>query len=121
MLTLLSCSPKVTTEETPIGKSATLDAVAKNNFKADYKILYNSDKSFAAVYSDSKTDGDEYSNMKILLFDNKNNKIVWGRKAYKGSLIWESKSKLKVDYYDNNNKKNTVIYDTKKKEVTYLQ
>ncbi len=118
---LFACSPKNAPEEIPYGESYTLDAVARNNFKSDYKILYNSDKTFAAVYDEKKMDSDEYPSLKLMLYDTKNNSVVWGKKAYRGTLTWESKSKLKVDYYENNSKRSSVIYNTKTKEVTYLQ
>lgn len=117
----IACSPKTAQNVEPGGQFNSLEAVARNNFKSDYKILYNSNKTFAAVYEEKKMDTENNPNVKIMLYDVKNNSIVWGRKAYRGSISWESNSKLKVDYYDSNNKRSTVIYDTKTKEVTYLQ
>jgi hypothetical protein len=118
---LFACSPKIAPEEIPYGQSSSLDAVARNNFKSDYKILYNSDKSFAAVYDEKKMDSDEYPSLKLMVYDTKNNSVVWGKKAYRGTLTWESKNKLKVDYFENNSKRSSVIYNTKNKQVTYLQ
>jgi hypothetical protein len=117
----IACSPKTKPNLEPGGQFTSLEAVARNNFKSDYKILYNSNKTFAAVYEEKKVDSDDYPSLKIMLFDTKNNSVVWGRKAYRGNVTWESKSKLKVDYYESNNKRSSVVYDTKTKEVTYLQ
>lgn len=117
----IACSPKTAPSEVTNGQTSSLDAVARNNFKSDYKILYNSNKSFAAIYDEKKVDSDDYPSLKIMLFDTKNNNVAWGKKAYRGTVTWESKSKLKVDYYERNNKRSTVVYDTKTKEVTYLQ
>ena len=119
---LVACSPKTTpVSEEAAGQASSLEAVARNNFKSEYKILYNSNKTFAAVYEEKKKEADNYPTMKIMLFDTKNNTVVWGRKAYRGAIMWESKTILKVDYFDPDNKKSTVFYDTKTKEVTYLQ
>ena len=117
---LNSCAKKTTEVTEPGAQISSLEVIARNNFKSDYKILYNSNKTFAAVYENLTTNEKDYPTLKIMLFDTKNNSIVWGRKAYRGSISWESKSKLKVDTYDNN-KRTTVIYDTKTKEVTYIQ
>jgi PBP1b-binding outer membrane lipoprotein LpoB len=116
---LVSCSQKaVITEE--VSKKASLEDIAKNNFKAGYKILYNRNKSFAAIYDETKKEGDDYPTMKIMLFDTQNNTIVWGKKAYNGKVQWDGKNKLLADYYING-KKNTVIYNTKTKEISYIQ
>lgn len=119
ILFLFSCSQKVAiTEEVP--KKATLEEIAKNNFKSGYKILYNRNKSFAAIYDEAKKEGEDFATMKIMLFDTKNNTIVWGKKAYNGKVEWDGATKLMVDYYING-KKNTVIYNTKTKETNYIQ
>lgn len=118
ILLLFSCSQKaVNTIET---KKATLEEIAKNNFKAGYKILYNKNKSFAAIYDEAKKEGEDLATMKIMLFDTKNNTIVWGKKAYNGKVEWDGANKLLVDYFING-KKNTVIYNSKTKETNYIQ
>lgn len=114
-----SCSQKTAITRTE-DKKATLEEIAKNNFKTGYKILYNKNKSFAAIYDETKKDGEQYPTMKIMLFDTKNNAIVWGKKAYHGQVSWEGNTKLIVDY-SVNGKKNSVIYNTKTKESSYIQ
>lgn len=116
---LASCSQKAITTQ-GVGNKVTLEEIAKNNFKTGFKILYNNNKSFAAIYDETKKEGEEYPTMKIMLFDTKNNTIVWGKKAYNGKVDWDGSNKLVVNYFQNG-KKNTVIYNTKTKENSYIQ
>lgn len=118
ILFFISCSPKKAPDAF-IEKSS-LEAIARNNFKEGYEIKYNSNNSFAAVYEEVKSVLDEGPVLRIMVFDTKNHSVVWGRKAQRGSAEWESKYKLRVDYFEET-KKHAVIFDAKTREVTYIQ
>ena len=97
------------------------EALAKNNFESDYSIIYNKTHDFAAISKKIKLKStDDFNTLKIMVFDTKNNKVIWGRKAAKGQLEWTSKYKLQVIYLNKQKRKNTLIYDVKTKEISYL-
>lgn len=95
------------------------EKIAANNFKSDYKILYNKNYKFAAIYKRLEEDHNGKIPVKIMVIDLKNNKIIWGRKAFNGKLEWISKYKLQIDYKTKDNKRSSMIYDVKKKQVLY--
>lgn len=118
VLFFIACSPKKSAD--PFLEKSSLEAIARNNFKDGYQIKYNSNNSFAAVYEEVKSALDEGNMLRIMVFDTKNHSVIWGRKASRGSLEWESRYKLRVDYFEGN-KKHSVIFDAKTREVTYIQ
>lgn len=100
---------------------ADTEVIAKNNFGSDYKISYNKTHDFAAISKKIKLNANaEKNTLKIMVFDIKNNKTIWGRKAIKGNLEWISKYKLQVQYLNKEKRKSTLIYDAKTKEISYL-
>ncbi len=99
--------------------STTTEKIAKNNFISNYKILYNKNYKFAAIYKRLKKDINGDIPVKIMLYDIKNNKIIWGRKAINAKVEWISKNKLQVRYISRDKKHKTLFYDTKLKKILY--
>jgi hypothetical protein len=118
VLFFIACSPKKSSD--PFLEKSSLEAIARNNFKDGYEIKYNSNKTFAAVYEEVKSVVDQGTVLRIMVFDAKNHSVIWGRKASRGNVEWESRYKLRVDYFEGN-KKHAVIFDAKTREVTYIQ
>ncbi|HHH52475.1 MAG TPA: hypothetical protein ENK91_02360 [Bacteroidetes bacterium] len=81
--------------------------------------MYNKNYKFAAIYKRLEEDHNGKIPVKIMVIDLKNNKIIWGRKAFNGKLEWISKYKLQIDYKTKDNKRSSMIYDVKKKQVLY--
>ena len=97
------------------------EAIAKNNFDSDYKITYNKTYDFAAISKNIKLNSiDDFNTLKVMVFDTKNNKVLWGRKAAKGKLEWTSKYELQIIYLNKEKSKSTLIYNVKTKEISYL-
>ncbi len=99
------------------------ESIAKNNFKGDYTIEYNKNYEFGAVIEkqklDSGKDGDY--RLKTMVYDTKNNKIIWGNKSKNGKLKWISKYQIKIDYQTRDNTDASLIYDAKNKKVEHKQ
>jgi len=114
-IVLSSCSTSKSAKETE-GKTATVEQIAANNFGENYKLNYNKSKKFVAITK--KLDTEPYT-LKIMVYDTKNKKILWGKKALKGRIEWISRHELQVTYFTKENKKNVLIYDTKTKQVIY--
>jgi hypothetical protein len=100
--------------------SVTTEKIAKNNFVSDYKIIYNKNYNFAAIYKSLTKDINGNLPVKVMLYDTKNNKIIWGRKAINAKLEWISKNKLQVKYLTRDKKHKTLVYDTKTGKVSYI-
>ena len=97
------------------------ESIAKNNFKSDYTIKYSKSYDFAAVTKKIKlSPNDDFNTLKIMVYDTKNKKIIWGRKAIKGNLEWTSKSKFKLKFFTKENKKKVIIFDAETKVATEL-
>ena len=114
-IVLSSCSTSKSAKEAE-GKTATVEQIAANNFGENYKLNYNKSKRFVAITK--KLDTEPYT-LKIMVYDNKNKKILWGKKALKGRIEWISRHELQVTYFTKENKRNVLIYDTKTKQVLY--
>ncbi len=100
--------------------STSTEKIAKNNFISGYNILYNKNYNFAAIYKTLKKDINGNTPVKIMVYDTKNNKIIWGRKAINAKLEWVAKNKLQVKYLTKDKKHKTLIYDTKLRKPLYL-
>ena len=111
-----------------VGKSAQtiegikqdVENVAKVNFGPGYKIIYNKNYDFAAVYNKVKNATTD-NLIKIMVYDCKNKDILWGKKAINAKLEWTGKYKLRINYLTKAGKPGTIIYDAKSKQVSYLQ
>jgi len=114
-IVLSSCSTSKSAKEAE-GKTATVEQIAANNFGENYKLNYNKSKRFVAITK--KLDTEPYT-LKIMVYDIKNKKILWGKKALKGRIEWISRHELQVTYFTKENKRNVLIYDTKTKQVIY--
>jgi len=114
-IVLSSCSISKSAKEAE-GKTATVEQIAANNFGENYKLNYNKSKRFVAITK--KLDTDPYT-LKIMVYDTKNKKVLWGKKALKGRIEWISRHELQVTYFTKDNKRNVLIYDTKTKQVIY--
>ena len=112
---LSSCSTSKSTKDT-VGKTATIEQIASNNFGDNYNLVYNKSKKFVAITK--KLETDPYT-LKIMVYDLKNSKILWGKKALKGRIEWISRHELQVSYVTKENKRNILIYDTKTKQTSY--
>ncbi len=102
---------------------AKTESIAKNNFKGDYTIEYNKNYEFGAVTEKQKMDTgkqDDYR-LKTMIYDIKNNKVIWGNKSKNGKLEWISKYKIKIDYQTRDNLKASLTYDAKNKKVEHKQ
>ena len=113
---LSSCSTSKSTKEDTGGKTATIEQIASNNFGDDYKLTYNKSKKFVAITKKLET---EPYTLKIMVYDLKNSKVLWGKKALKGQIEWISRHELQVSYVTKENKRNILIYDTKTKQTSY--
>jgi len=114
-IALSSCSTSKSAKEAE-GKTATIEQIAANNFGENYKLNYNKSKKLVAITK--KLETDPYT-LKIMVYDTKNKKVLWGRKALKGRIEWISRHELQVTYVTRENKRNVLIYDTKTKQVLY--
>ena len=114
-IVLSSCSISKSAKEAE-GKTATVEQIATNNFGENFKLNYNKSKRFVAITK--KLDTEPYT-LKIMVYDIKNKKVLWGKKALKGRIEWISRHELQVTYFTKENKKNVLIYDTKTKQVLY--
>ncbi len=110
-----ACSTSKSTKEAE-GKTASVEQIAKNNFGDDFKITYNKSKRFAAITK--KMDTEPYQ-LKIMVYDTKTAKILWGKKALKGKADWISRNELQVSYVTKQYKRNVQIYNAKTKQVSY--
>ncbi len=102
---------------------AKTESIAKNNFKGDYTIDYNKNYEFGAVTKKLKIDNGKKSDyrLKTMIYDIKNNKIIWGNKSKNGKLKWISKYQVKIDYQTRDNTDASLIYDAKNKKVEHKQ
>ncbi len=105
------------------GIKAKTESIAKNNFKGDYTIEYNKNYEFGAVTEKQKIDNKKESDyrLKTMVYDIKNNKIIWGNKSKNGKLKWISKYQIKIDYQTRDNTEASLIYDAKNKKVEHKQ
>ncbi len=110
-----ACSTTKSAKEAK-GEVASIEQIAKNNFGDDFKITYNRSKKYAAITK--KLDTEPYQ-LKIMVYDTKTNKILWGKKALKGKIEWISRNELQVSYVTKQNKRNIQIYNAKTKQVSY--
>lgn len=98
-----------------------IELLAKNNFKGDFKILYNSNKEYAAIYEILPEDlKNNAPTLKVMIYNVKENLVQWGRKAENGKLYWEEKYKLKIEY-TLGGKNMTLYYNPKSKKVTDMK
>lgn len=100
--------------------SANTEKIAKNNFRDNYDITYNKSYDSAVITKrlDPLNPNEDYS-LKIMIYDIKNNKVLWGKKAGNGSASWRSKNEVLINYMNRTGQMTKIIYNLKKNRAEY--
>jgi len=112
---IFSCNNiKQIDKEKQDGKS--IDEIAKQIYKKDYKIIYNPGKLYALVTQRELNSTKLIPDLKFFVYSIKKQNIIFSDTLYSGKVIWLSPETIKAFEYNNKAKlslKRYYIYDVK--------